>query len=472
MQGRGLDIPFIIVTGTVSEEVAVECMKQGAADYLLKDRLARFVPAIRQALQKKLLREAKLQAEQALQEEAQIAAALARVGRELIVSLDTSTLLEQVCQLTAEVIGCDYSSTFFWQPKENAYFMAATYGHTAEYREMLRALKIPRDAGAGLVDHLEKEEVVELGAVTTSPFAAEFLFQKFGGTAVLDLALRRGRELIGFQRAGYFGGRKFSPTQKRIAQGIAQLASFALENARLLQQAESANRLKSDFLATMSHELRTPLHIIMGYTDLLLEGEFGGLTCEQQDTVLRIDRSARELFELISATLDVSRLEVGRLPVEVQEVVVRDLFAELKREVKIDREKPQVRVQWRVASNLPVLRTDRAKLKVIVKNLLNNAMKFTETGSVTVKVRPHNGGIEVRVIDTGIGIPAEAREVIFEPFRQLEGYLTRRYEGAGLGLYIVRQFVSLLQGRIDVKSEVGRGSTFQVWLPLDIPVHP
>jgi signal transduction histidine kinase len=177
------------------------------------------------------------------------------------------------------------------------------------------------------------------------------------------------------------------------------------------------------------------------------------------------------LFELISATLDVSRLEAGRLPVESQEVVVADLFAELKRELQAGREKPGVRISWRVAPQLPVLRTDRTKLKVIIKNLLSNAVKFTEAGSISVKARPRKGGVEVCVTDTGIGMTPEALEIIFEPFRQLEGYLTRHYEGVGLGLYIVRQFVGLVQGRIDVTSEVGRGSTFRVWLPLELPPH-
>lgn len=468
LQGQGLDIPFIVVTGSLNEEAAVECMKQGAADYLLKDRLARLGPAVRQALQKKLLRDAKQQAEQALHEEAQISAALARVGRELIALLDTPTLLDHLCRLTAEIIGCDYSSTFLWHPEQKVYRLAAGFGQSAEHHEMLRALQIPRAAVAGLIERLRQEEVVELEADTAPPFVAEVLFRGFGVTAELGIALRRGGDLIGFQSAGYRGRRGFSPVQKRVAQGIAQLASLALENARLLQQAESANRLKSDFLATMSHELRTPLHIIMGYTDLLLDGEFGQVPAEQREILWRVDRSARELFELISATLDVSRLESGCLPVEIQDVVVAELLEELKREMRTGREKPEVQVRWRVAPHLPTLRTDRTKLRVIIKNLLSNAVKFTEAGTVTLKAQARKGGVEFSVTDTGIGIAPDALGVIFEPFRQLEGYMTRRYEGVGLGLYIVRQFVERLQGTIDVKSTVGRGSTFRVWLPLEL----
>ena len=468
LQGLGLDIPFIVVTASANEEAAVECMKQGAADYLLKDRLARLGPAVRQALQKKLLQDAKLQAERALQEEAQVSTALARVGRELIALLDTPRLLDHLCRLTAEVVGCDYSLTFFWHPEQQAYLLAAGFGQSAEHLETLRALKIPRAVIADLIERLQQEEVVELAVESAPPLTVEVLLRPFGVTAELDLALRRGGDLLGFQSAGYRGRQEFSQAQKRIAQGIAQLASLALENARLLQHAESANRLKSDFLATMSHELRTPLHIIMGYADLLLDGEFGQLTEEQSEAVWRVNRSAHELFELISAILDVSRIESGRLPLEVRDVVVAELLGELKQEMGAGREKPNVQMCWRVAPDLPALHTDRTKLKVIIKNLLNNALKFTESGHVTLEAHARDGGVEFAVIDTGIGIAPDALEVIFEPFRQLEGYMTRRYEGVGLGLYIVRQFVGRLQGKIDVKSTVGRGSIFRVWLPLKL----
>jgi len=243
---------------------------------------------------------------------------------------------------------------------------------------------------------------------------------------------------------------------------------MALENARLFEQAESANRLKSDFLATMSHELRTPLNIIMGYNELLLEEGYGSLTAEQSDILKRMERSARALRELIDATLDVGRLETGRLPLELKKIVIAELIEELQGETRDLQERSGLAFTWRVAPALPPLYTDPTKLKVVLKNLIGNAVKFTEEGSVTVQVRAHGPGVEIAVADTGTGIAPEALPVIFEPFGQGEKLLTRRHSGVGLGLYVVRRMLELLGGTITVASTVGQGSTFRVWIPLTV----
>jgi PAS domain S-box-containing protein len=230
--------------------------------------------------------------------------------------------------------------------------------------------------------------------------------------------------------------------------------------------AEEADRIKSEFVATMSHELRTPLNVILGYTDMLLDGAVGDLPPPQVDILRRIDHNSRVLFELISMVLDLNRLEAGRLPVDVQEVHIPDFLAQLKAEMQGLCDQSGLTCLWSVAPGLPVIHTDAGKLKVILKNLLGNAVKFNSEGSITVAALERQGGIEFDVIDTGIGIPAEAQAAIFEPFRQLDGSNTRRYSGSGLGLHIVQRLLELLDGRITVESEVKRGSTFRVWLPL------
>src|SRR5213078_3931236 len=144
-----------------------------------------------------------------------------------------------------------------------------------------------------------------------------------------------------------------------------------------------ANRLKSDFLATMSHELRTPLNIIMGYNELLLDAGYGSLTAEQTDILKRMERSARALRELIDATLDVGRLETGRLPLDLKKIVIAELIQELQGETQDLQEQSGLTFIWQVAPALPPLYTDQTKLKVVLKNLIGNAVKFTEEGSVT-----------------------------------------------------------------------------------------
>jgi PAS domain S-box-containing protein len=235
---------------------------------------------------------------------------------------------------------------------------------------------------------------------------------------------------------------------------------------RAKEAAEAADRLKSEFLSTMSHELRTPLHVILGYTDMLLDGAVGDLPSQQMDIVRRIERNSRVLFDLITMVLDLNRLETGGLPVDVRSVQAAALLSEVQAELQGLCGQSGLACTWRVAPGLPPFHTDPGKLKVVLKNLVSNAVKFTEAGSVTVAAEEQQGGIEFSVTDTGIGIPAEAQAYIFEPFRQGDGATARAYGGSGLGLHIVRRLLEVLGGRIRVESVVGQGSTFRVWLPM------
>jgi PAS domain S-box-containing protein len=406
------------------------------------------------------------QAEEKLQTEMQIAASLAQVGRELIAALDTPAVLDRLCQLTAEVLGCDFSHTWLWQAQEDAYVPVKGWGDSAEQWEVLRVLKLPRSLmrACGL-GRLEEGELTEL-QVPVQNAAIAALGAGSDVTRMVCLGLWRGNELLGIQTAGYRRARqRFTVTQERTARGIAQLASLALDNACLLEEAERANRLKSNFLATISHELRTPLSIIMGYTDMLLDGVFGSLDTEQAHSLRKVDQSARELLELIVAMLNISQLEMGQLPMELSEMPVADLLEEIRAEINARGEKSDVEFIWEVALGLPPLFTDRTKLKVILKNLLANAVKFTDRGEVRITAKPQNDGIEFGISDTGAGIAREVLPIIFEPFRQGESSMTRQYGGLGLGLYVVRRLLETLGGTISVRSEVGKGSTFNVWLP-------
>jgi len=252
----------------------------------------------------------------------------------------------------------------------------------------------------------------------------------------------------------------------KIARDITERkrAEEALRRAK--EAAEAADRTKSEFLSTMSHELRTPLHVILGYTDMLLDGAVGDLPSQQMEIVRRIERNSRVLFDLINMVLDLNRLETGGLPVDVRSVQAAILFAEVQAELQGLCDQSGLACLWRVAPGLPPFHTDPGKLKVVLKNLVSNAVKFTEEGSITVAAEERQGGIEFSVTDTGIGIPAEAQAYIFEPFRQVDGATARASGGSGLGLHIVQRLLEILGGRIRVESVVGHGSTFRVWLPM------
>ena len=264
---------------------------------------------------------------------------------------------------------------------------------------------------------------------------------------------------------------ELSTANTLLRQEIAERRRAEEDLLKAKEAAEAANRVKSEFLSTMSHELRTPLSVILGYGSLLVEGMLGSLSEEQVHSLRRINNSARELLDLITAILDVSRLEAGRLPTEIQRVEVPTLLEEIKAETEAERERVDLIYTWTMQGELPPLYTDPSKLKIVLKNLIRNAVKFTEEGSVTVEAQGLCGGVEVSVSDTGIGIPAEALELIFEPFRQVGLTLSER-RGIGLGLHIVKRLLALLGGTIRVESKLGAGSTFRVWVPREHSISP
>ncbi len=386
--------------------------------------------------------------------------------------LDTQQLLDRLCQLTVEVLDCDASCTLLRQPQECVCVPVASFGFTPEQWEAIRVLKIPPAITTGLLERLGRDEAVQMQLMQHGDWMEQALSSvasRLRDWAVLYVGLRQGSEVIGVLSASYRSSqRRFTAQYERIACGLAQLASMALENARLAAELADANRIKADFVATMSHELRTPLHAVLGYSDLLIDGDYGALTSEQIEPLRRVQKSAQEQLRLITASLYLSRLDAGPVPMEAAEISLRDLVEEIIDDMRIVSLKPGVKLVCNVPWQLPPIWTDPFKLKMAIKNLIDNALKFTDRGSVTVGARRHEGRVEIVVRDTGIGISPEGLPVIFEPFRQVNSSATRRDGGAGLGLHIVQRLVDLMGGSIEVESEPGHGSTFQLSLPCGL----
>jgi len=245
----------------------------------------------------------------------------------------------------------------------------------------------------------------------------------------------------------------------------AQLASLLFEHAWVREQLAQSSRLKAEFLATMSHELRTPLSIIMGYIDLVACGEFGSVTSQQSEALRCAAKSAAHLLELVNSALNLSRLDKAPTPLDIAPVAVAALVTETAELAFDQQDTCGISLVLDVPATLGFIDTDATKLKVVLRNVIANALKFTLQGTVTVAARAYEGGIEVSVSDTGIGIAPEVTPIIFELFRQGDSAMSRRFGGVGLGLYLVRRMLDLLEGTISVQTEVGRGSTFTLWVP-------
>ena len=402
-----------------------------------------------------------------LEREGRVAANLARVGRELIGSLEDSAPLQRMCQVTATGLRCDCSHIFLWRPEKSVYVPAAGYGDTPEQWAALRPVEVPHAMLTGLLARLRQEAaVVQVNMAEPQDLIPAALPAGFGITRSLYLALRRGDQIVAILTAGFRGRQEpFDSEQERTARGIAHLASLVLENGRLLEQLERGNRVKSDFVSSMSHELRTPLNAIIGYTTLLSQGEFGQPTPAQTGALQAVDTSARMLLQLVEQVLDLSRVEKEDMVVELQDVALAKLTDEMESFARSVNQSTAVRFTAETDSRVARLRTDETKLKVALKSLISNAFKFTREGEVAFIVRELCGGVDFVVRDTGVGIAAEHHRMIFEPFSQVEPYLTRRYSGVGLGLYIARRIVDSLGGSIAVESAVGSGATFRLWVP-------
>jgi len=285
--------------------------------------------------------------------------------------------------------------------------------------------------------------------------------------------------------------KKFSDDDRQLLSALADQAAIAIQNATLYEQVrrhaedleakveartrelqeanrrlEDASRHKSEFLANMSHELRTPLNAIIGFTRLVMRRAQDVLPARQYENLEKILISAEHLLGLINDILDLSKIEAGRMEVHAGTVDLDAVIDGCLRTVEPTVKSERVQLQKQVATELPPLWTDVEKLKQVIINLLSNAIKFTDAGTITVTARPEGGTVAIAVADTGIGIPENALELIFEEFRQVDSSSTRKHGGTGLGLSISRHFARLLGGDLTVKSTVDVGSTFTLRLPL------
>jgi signal transduction histidine kinase len=245
-----------------------------------------------------------------------------------------------------------------------------------------------------------------------------------------------------------------------------KLGQLAESNVALYE----SNRLKSEFLANVSHELRTPLNSILGFAELLKDSTGSGADAKSARYLQNILNSANNLLTLINDLLDLAKIEAGRMEVRSEPLSLNDIFEALTNLLKPLTESKALTVNITIATDVPIIQTDPAKLQQVLYNFLSNAIKFSPRGETIdlVAELATPDAVRISVTDRGPGIDPEKHAVIFEKFRQIDGSVTRQHSGSGLGLAISKELVTLLSGSIGVKSTPGEGATFWVILPLKI----
>lgn len=256
-----------------------------------------------------------------------------------------------------------------------------------------------------------------------------------------------------------------------ISRDITQQKQFQAELAAKNIELERVNRLKSEFLANMSHELRTPLTSILGFSSLLNQEIFGKLNEKQLLYTQQIHQSGQHLLNLINDVLDLSKVEAGQMTLDISQVSIPDLCREALSLVSAQARARQLVVHQVIDPNLTTLMADELRVRQMLLNLLSNAIKFSHKGSeIGLEVKAQAGYLYLTVWDRGIGIPEDKQKLLFQPFQQVDGSLSRRHEGTGLGLALTRRLAELHQGTVEFESIEGKGSRFTIRLPLNFPL--
>lgn len=385
---------------------------------------------------------------------------------------DTRPVFEAIVKAASE-LGGGASATAMSFDGERLDFVTTTAGE--ELREaMARAYpKLPdRSTISGRV--ILEGRTIQVEDLESDPEFDPAMAAKATGRRLLGVPLLREGRPIGVLAIDGREPGSFPPKFVRLIETFADQAVIAIENVRLFnetqaksRQLEIANKHKSDFLANMSHELRTPLNAIIGFSEALHERMFGDLNDKQAEYVQDIHSSGRHLLALINDILDLSKVEAGRMELDLAAFHVPTTLENAITLVKERAQRHGIRLALEVAPEVGMFTADERKLKQILVNLLSNAVKFTpEGGMITMTAARDETGLRIAVADTGVGIAPQDLEAIFEEFRQVGNDYTRKAEGTGLGLALTRRFVELHGGTIRVASAPGAGSTFTVDLPV------
>ncbi len=390
--------------------------------------------------------------------------------------------MERILAVAAKLTNAEVGSLFLLDKEEKVeHYILARHnlgnGHSAAYQEEVAATVLQNGLAGWVLKH---KKAALLQDTTTDERWIQLPDQPYTARSALAVPILRQAQALGILTLTHPEPGCFTEHTLQLMQGAANQIALALNNAQMYaveqrlaadfakakDEAEAANRAKSAFLATMSHELRTPLTSVIGYTELLQELLQNGTTMDNTISYLRkIELSAQHLLTLITDILDVSAIEAGRMVLNVEQVDLCPLVQEVIETVQPMVAKNANHFVTSCTPPLGMIETDPKRLRQVLLNLLSNAAKFTEQGTVEITVTRDDKLVQITVSDTGIGLKPEQTQQLFRPFAQADASITRKYGGTGLGLMISQQISQLMGGEISVESEYGKGSAFTLSLP-------
>jgi GAF domain-containing protein/sensor histidine kinase YesM len=399
--------------------------------------------------------------------------ALGEVSQTVNSTLDLETVLSTIVAKAVQLSATEAGAIYVYSKLRQKFRLRATYGMSDELISAIRSQASHlRDTAIGeAVAKREPVQVPDLHDEPPSPVHDIILAAGYRGLLIVPLL--RGQQVVGALVVRRRQPGEFPKSTIDLLTTFAEQSVLAIQNARLFgeieekgRQLEIASRHKSQFLANMSHELRTPLNSVLGFTEMLADGLYGELPERAKAALIKVQNNGRHLLGLINDVLDLSKIEAGQLTLALDDYSVTQVVNSVVTSTESLARAKGLALTAEVASGLPIGRGDERRLTQVLFNLVGNAIKFTDTGSVAISARMVDGVFELAVRDTGPGIAPADQERIFEEFQQIDSSSTREKGGTGLGLAISRRIVEMHGGSIIVQSALGEGATFRIIVPV------
>lgn len=465
---RHNDVPVVIVTGTGSEEVAVEAMKRGVSDYVVKSaaHIQQLPQILLSAIEKHRLTQERHRTHTERRARTQQQAVVAALGQRALAGLDLEDLVEEAVRGLVDTLGLTYCDFFEYLPHDETLLFRTGEGWYAS-----SAAQVLLDVEEGTQAHFTLNAggpVVSRDLMREHRFLPAPLYISHGIVSSITVRVQAKGQAFGILGAHATERHAFTSDDVHFLQAIANVLSAAIERKLFehdlivaKEEAEEMSRLKSAFLTNMSHEIRTPLTSIIGFSSIMASEA----PPEHRELIQLIERSGHRLLHTLNAVLDLSMLEAGTLTLNPEPLNIVDEVESKVQYLQPQAEQKGLTLEARHEVAEVWANVDRACLDRTMHNLISNALKFTEEGEVYTEVGIKDDRVEIRVTDTGIGISDTFMPQLFDAFKQESMGISRSYEGSGLGLTVTKQFVTLMRGELSVESCKGEGSVFILSFP-------